>query len=117
MITPEKIKEIRLSKNLSQEDFALKLGVSNEYISRIENGKNPVTHKLQDKLFKLGFLSDQEKTPEAILNTWGQALDLTESEKKLLASALVKDKEVCFYLFKALNGDVSALEKLKKLIC
>lgn len=40
----QRIKELRLSKaNLSQEDFAKKLGFDRTYLSRIESGKQNVT--------------------------------------------------------------------------
>lgn len=45
-----RIKELRISKaNLSQEDFALQLGLDRTYLSRIESGKQNLTiEKLND---------------------------------------------------------------------
>lgn len=66
MITPEKIKEIRFINKLKQEDLAKILGVTNEYISRLENGRKPITHKFEMKLRKEGLL-EEEKEPDADL--------------------------------------------------
>lgn len=40
----KRIKELRISKtNLSQEDFAKKIGIDRAYLSRVENGKQNLT--------------------------------------------------------------------------
>lgn len=40
----QRIKELRISKtNLSQEDFAKKIGVDRTYLSKVENGKQNLT--------------------------------------------------------------------------
>ena len=41
----EKLKRYREEKNLSQRQFAIKSGLSNGYISMIEEGKNPKTNE------------------------------------------------------------------------
>lgn len=40
----QRIKELRISKtNLSQEDFAKKIGLDRTYLSKVENGKQNLT--------------------------------------------------------------------------
>lgn len=40
----QRIKELRISKtNLSQEDFAKKIGIDRTYLSKVENGKQNLT--------------------------------------------------------------------------
>ena len=43
----DRIKSIRISKKMSQEEFGKKLGVTKGAISRIENGSNNVTEQMQ----------------------------------------------------------------------
>lgn len=39
----KRIKELRLSKNMSQEDFAYKCGLDRTYITSLERGKRNVS--------------------------------------------------------------------------
>ena len=39
----KRIKELRLSKNMSQEDFAFKCGLDRTYITSLERGKRNVS--------------------------------------------------------------------------
>lgn len=48
-----RIKELRISKaNLSQEDFANKLGFDRTYLSRVESGKQNLTIETLDMICK-----------------------------------------------------------------
>lgn len=59
MITTEKIKEIIHNMKISQEDFAESIKVSPEYLSRVLNEKVSISHKFEDKLKKLGYLTEE----------------------------------------------------------
>ncbi len=49
-----KIKEERLSQNLSQDELAYKIGTSKHYISKIENAKTDFEFKTLQKIFEVG---------------------------------------------------------------
>jgi transcriptional regulator with XRE-family HTH domain len=49
----DKIKKLRLELNLTQEQFAEKLNVSQEYISQIESGKKGIGLGILTKLSKV----------------------------------------------------------------
>lgn len=53
MITPNKIKELRLIMVLTQTEFANILGVSFGSVNRYENGKSKPTIRIQRVIFKL----------------------------------------------------------------
>lgn len=48
-----RIKEIRISSNLSQEEFGEKLGLTRQSISALETGKNSLTIETIDKLHEI----------------------------------------------------------------
>lgn len=48
--TGKKVKELRLSKGLSQEQFAEKIGINAQQLSRIECGKSYLTYKVLEAL-------------------------------------------------------------------
>ena len=49
----KQIKTLREKLNLSQTEFAKKIGYSREHISFVENGKRPVGIKLEKKINEL----------------------------------------------------------------
>jgi transcriptional regulator with XRE-family HTH domain len=115
MLIPKEIKKIRFENELSQQKFADLLGVTKQYISDIETGKSPVSEKISNKIQSM-FFADKIKKNQDINNAIKEKLNLTEDEFKLLIDALHKDKPICLVLFQAINGDVAALERLKKII-
>lgn len=52
-MTSEEIKQLRLSLNLTQEDFAAKLGVTLSTVSRWESGLSVPSPLADEKLVKL----------------------------------------------------------------
>ena len=108
-ITAEKIKEIRKENNLSQEQLGDILGVHPQYISNIERGTKPVSHKLIEKLEQKGLLIYEEASPER--PDWLK--DLTQKEELMLQEMIEKDKELLSLFFGACNGD----QKKIKLFC
>ena len=48
--TGKKVKELRLSKGMSQEQFAEKIGINAQQLSRIECGKSYLTYKVLEAL-------------------------------------------------------------------
>ena len=46
----EKIRQIRKSKGLTQEQLAERIGIDNKHLSRIENGKHMPTYKILKNL-------------------------------------------------------------------
>lgn len=53
----KRLRDLRLSKNLSQEQVALEIKMSRDHLSNIENGKFPVNIKT---LYKLSCFYDVE---------------------------------------------------------
>ena len=49
----EKIRELRIANNISQEKFALKIGMDRTYYSGIENGKHNISLVNAVKLAKI----------------------------------------------------------------
>lgn len=49
-MTPEEIKNLRLSRNYSQMQLAMKMGVSQRAISHWENGNRPIRPEYQERL-------------------------------------------------------------------
>ena len=48
----ERIRELRKEQNLSQEKFALKIGMDRTYIASVENGKRNISIENIDKIIK-----------------------------------------------------------------
>lgn len=53
----KRLRDLRLSKNLSQEQVALEIKMSRDHLSNIENGKFPINIKT---LYKLSCFYDVE---------------------------------------------------------
>ena len=61
----EKIRYMRKYRNMNQQELAEKLGVSRQYVSQIEKGRDSISvKKLQDILNILSF--DMEFKPQKI---------------------------------------------------
>lgn len=52
MLSPEKLLLIRNLHNISQSELADRVGVKRNYISMMENRKQPITQELYDKWIK-----------------------------------------------------------------
>ena len=48
----ERMRELRKEQNLSQEKFALKIGMDRTYIASVENGKRNISIENIDKIIK-----------------------------------------------------------------
>ena len=110
------LKIIRKEKGLTQQQIADLIGVSKQYISFVETYRNELSPKQVETIeqaLNVKF-SDYENLQEA--SNWQAKLNLTDSEMELFTVALEKDKEIFLLLAKALNGDSTALERLKKLL-
>lgn len=112
MITPDEIKEIIYEQRLSQEEFALKINVTPEYLSRVLNGKNPVSHKFEAKLKELGLLEE----PAPPQPEWQKELNLTDSECEKLFKTVKENKYKLFLAVDALNGEEESKKTLFKLL-
>lgn len=66
MLTGNKLKYIRIYRNLKQQDLAKWLGVTKCYISMLENEKQAIPEKMFDKWME--FLNDSEKCLEKMKN-------------------------------------------------
>lgn len=53
----KQLRDLRLSKNFSQEQVSLEVGISRDHLSNLENGKFPVNIKT---LYKLSCFYDVE---------------------------------------------------------
>ena len=48
----ERMRELRKEQNLSQEKFALKIGMDRTYLASVENGKRNISIENIDKIIK-----------------------------------------------------------------
>lgn len=53
----KRLRDLRLSKNFSQEQVSLEVGISRDHLSNLENGKFPINIKT---LYKLSCFYDVE---------------------------------------------------------
>lgn len=116
MITPEILKRIRFENNdISQNELAKKLGVSKQYISDLERGKSPISHKFEAKLRELGFLIEKEENP---LSQYIEDLQkkLSQEQLDLLFKMIVKEPELMIFAAKAIEGDDVFLDRFYKII-
>lgn len=72
------IQTIRKQKNLSQSEFARKVGIDQSYLSLIENNKKKPSTKLLEKI------SSETETPLPILFFFSLSEEDVKSEKKEL---------------------------------
>jgi transcriptional regulator with XRE-family HTH domain len=108
MITPELLKKIRTENNLTQEEFANKLGVTSVYLCRLETEAKPITHKFEMKLKESGFLQEEV----ALKKEWFDRL--TESELQTLEKITKEDKAALILFLDAVNGDIAKIELLSQ---
>ena len=52
ILTSETLKAVRKHKNMTQAEFAKKLGYSETYIQKLEQGQKPITSEFTENLLK-----------------------------------------------------------------
>lgn len=96
------IKQIRKSKNLTQDNFSEQIGIEPSSLSNIENGKSfPSAHtlfRIQEKfsvsandIFNIGHLKSTELLEEEIFDI----IRSQNEEKKRLLYRIVKAFDIC----------------------
>jgi transcriptional regulator with XRE-family HTH domain len=114
MIKPEQLKKIRIEKNLSQEEMASKLGCTQFYLSHLENGKKPITHKFELKLKALGYIDEEsilEAEYQAELKECAELMKKEPTLLKEIIAAIIKDPVASRIAAAAINGDKEAIDK------
>lgn len=101
----ERLKKIRKSFNLNQEDFGKKLGISGAAISRLEKGARNFTDQMVLSIcreFNVDYAwftqggSDEvvfADIPETALDELAEDYDLDELDKKIISEYLKLDSE------------------------
>lgn len=64
MLSPGKLKFLRVLHNLTQTEVAKKLGVTKNYISEVENGKAQYSEIQQNKIVTAIYVAHGEKNKE-----------------------------------------------------
>lgn len=121
---------LKTNRDISQTDIAYSLGVTRQTINKRLKTNSELTEtelKKIEKYFNVNLTNvkkeDQEPTPEQkeeahqTVIEWQAQLNLTEQELFLLIDKLKSDKLMFVLLAQALDGDSTALERLKKLLC
>lgn len=96
----QKIKQLRISKGLTQEELAEQIGIDNKHLSRIENGRHLPTFNIIKKLVTIldfdiyGFDVNPEKEIEIPDKIYMKSLRIlnsakNEQEKKYYLEALI----------------------------
>ena len=102
-ILGKNIKQYRKLKGLSQEELSEKLDISQQTLSKIENGKNFLTAETLEKipsilgvnLYEL-FMSDEQYTSNNVIEDIERCLEILKSNPKKLASIQKIIKEITF---------------------
>lgn len=117
MITPEQLTKIRLENYCSQEEMAIDLSITPEYLSRMENGKHPIPDKFIKKLKGKGLLKDEQE--KEISPQFKKVLDILKLKPDLfydIAEIIQAEPELLSYAIKAINGNMKALDMFNLLI-
>lgn len=99
----ERLKLLRTSLNISQSDFAIKIGVSRSAVSRLESGDINFTEQMILSIcrefnvnrawFVEGVGEMFTNLPETILDELAMQYELTDSERELVADFVSLPKE------------------------
>ena len=89
------IKELRLSMEMSQSQFAAKIGVDRSDLGKMENGRKKITNHVVEKIW------------EAF------GVEISQDEKKLVKKVSTKDLEI--YIQSPLGGNITPEEVAAKL--
>jgi len=98
------LKKLRISLGLDQSEFAQKVGVTRQYLSSLENNKNPIKPDFIEKIKNAGFLNTE---PPSIQND----LNLTEQDWELITELILSDRELFLMLCKRLKTDRASVVK------
>lgn len=112
MLTPESLKEIRSSNKLSQEDLGKMMNVHPNYISRLENGNQPISYRFEGKLREIGLI--KEEIPKYC--NWQQELNLTDSECEKFIKLVKENKYKVFLALDALDGSEDSVKIFRTLL-
>lgn len=85
-------KEFRKNLNLKQKEFAALLGVSEDYVSKIERGQRKISDEIEKKINKI--IEDGEKPKAATLEEVCKEAD--EANKNVLFAAVDSEGEYFF---------------------
>ncbi len=104
---PTTIKEVRVSQNLSQAEFAKVIGVSTPSVSAYETGRVNLPKKVADKVFELYSIS--LPVPEQ------RKVKKTDAPKRDTAAPKKKDKlKTAITIQSPMGGEITIDEVLKK---
>lgn len=104
---PTTIKEVRVSQNLSQAEFAKVIGVSTPSVSAYETGRVNLPKKVSDKVFELYSIS--LPVPEQ------RKVKKTDAPKRDTAAPKKKDKlKTAITIQSPMGGEITIDEVLKK---
>ncbi len=104
---PTTIKEVRVSQNLSQAEFAKVIGVSTPSVSAYETGRVNLPKKVADKVFELYSIS--LPVPEQ------RKVKKTDAPKRDTATPKKKDKlKTAITIQSPMGGEITIDEVLKK---
>lgn len=102
-ILGKNIKQYRILKGFSQEEFAEQLDISQQTLSRIECGKNFLTAETLEKILNILsvkvnelFVYEEEYSPDYILEDIEKYLQLLKTNPKKLACIHKFVKEITF---------------------
>lgn len=98
-----RIKELRKTLDLSQKDFALRLGVTDVAISRIERGERSLTEQMAKSIYREykvnypwlinGTGEIFSNLPETLIDEIAEEYELDELDKQLVQGYLKLSKE------------------------
>lgn len=116
------LKNIRIKLDLYQEELAVKMGVTKEYISTLENGKRKPSYKYLYKLYTLaGFTKIPEKTLNLLANQATEEKEeslttLTEKTLFIKKDTYLNDIDYIYKLIEAskINDSKNNVEEIIK---
>lgn len=112
----KRIKDLRISKGISQEDLALKCGLDRTYITYVENAKKNVTVETLFKItqaldIKLSDFFDMDESTSNISSVKHDDVDLTI--KDLKKNQIYNNKEISTIFKCSTQGGIRVSNKLK----
>lgn len=106
----DKLREIRLKKNLSLREAAEKVGLSHTYLNALEKGRDPRTGKPMNPSARTlvriaeGYGIPLEELLRMVSRDGAEESDDLEAIARSLQSLEPEDREVILYLIKRLHG-------------
>lgn len=101
-------------KKISYEEIGKAINTTRSNVGYLAKKNSELSEdriKQIENFFKVSLTKGESDTSNRQIK-----LDLTDSEMQLFATALKQDKEMFLLFAKALNGNSTALERLKKLL-